>query len=166
MPEEPSVTKRDAQPYVAIATAVTMEGFDVVEGLTDEVFAWLQTNGVATSGSPFVRIVTSDMSAELDIEVGLLVDTPPAGDERFIVGSIPGGSYVTLFYSPTNDHDHYQANVDLQAWAANEGLEWAIDRTSGVDVWLGRFQFFRTDLSSEGHPVFELTYKVANDSVR
>jgi hypothetical protein len=162
MSDQPSVQHREAQPYVAIATAVTMEGFDVVEGLTDEVFAWLETNDVAPAGSPFVRIVTSDMSAELDIEVGVPVDSPPDGNERFVVGSIPRGSYVTLFYSPADDHDHYQANVDVQAWAAREGLEWAIDASSGVDVWLGRFEFFRTDMSSEGHPVFELIYKITD----
>ncbi len=114
------------------------------------------------SGSPFVRIVTSDMSAELDIEVGLPVDDRPLGTERFIVGSIPRGSYVTLFYRPNDDHDHYRANVDVQAWAASEGLAWAIDSSSGVEVWLGRFEFFRTDLSSEEHSVFELIYQIAD----
>jgi hypothetical protein len=38
----PTIGPRNNQPYVAIATAVTMERFDVVEGLADEVFAWLE----------------------------------------------------------------------------------------------------------------------------
>lgn len=160
--EQPTITTRFAQPYVAIATAVTMEGFGVVEGLTDEVFAWIETHGAVRAGSPFVRIVTSDMSAELDIEVGVPVNDPPSRDDRFLIGSIPSGSYVTLLYRATDDHDHYLANVEIQAWAANEGIEWAIDRSSGVDVWCGRFEFFRADLSSESRPVFELTYKIAD----
>lgn len=159
MSEQPSVVRREAQPYVAIATAVTMEGFDVVDALTDEVVEWLEANGVAASGSPLVRVVTSDMSAELDIEVGLTVENPPVGDGHFLVGSVPAGSYVRLLYSPVTEHDHYEANVELQAWAANEGLEWAIDRSGGGDVWLGRFQF---DRSSDGHPVFEQIYQIVD----
>jgi hypothetical protein len=31
---------------------------------------------------------------------------------------------------------------------------------------VGRFEFFRTDRSSDDTQVFELTYKVADDSVR
>ena len=108
MSEQPAVVRREAQPYVAIATAVTMEGFDVVDALTDEVVEWLEANGVAASGSPLVRIVTSDMSAELDIEVGLTVESPPVGDGHFLVGSVPAGSYVRLLYNPATEHDHYR----------------------------------------------------------
>jgi len=96
----------------------------------------------------------------------VLVDDPPAGDDRFIIGAVPAGSYATLIYTLTDENDHYQSNVEIRAWAANEGLEWDIDRDSGTDVWVGRFEFFRTDRSSDDTQVFELTYKVADDSVR
>src|SRR5271163_2639182 len=131
-----AVVQREAEPCVAVATKVTMEGFGVVEALTDEVSTWLAQHDAVPSGSPFVRIVTSDMSAELDIEVGLPVHDPPDGDDRFTIGSIPGGSYVRLLYGSADDHDHYLANVDLQAWAKENALAWAIDSSSGVDVWL------------------------------
>jgi effector-binding domain-containing protein len=162
--DEPSITARESQSYVAIVTAVTMDGFDVVEALTGEVFAWIGAHGAAPSGPPFVRIVTSDMSGELDIEVGVPLDDPPAGDDRFVIGSIPRGTYVTLIYTVADDHDHYQANVELQAWAANQGVEWEIDRSSGVEISGGRFEFFRSDLSSEGKPVFELTYQISDSA--
>jgi hypothetical protein len=160
MSEQPALTRRDAQPYVAIATAVTIDGFDDVEGLTDEMFAWMEQHGVVRSGWPFVRIVTSDMTAELDIEVGVPVDSASSSDDRFLVGAVPAGTYVTLFYTAKSDEDHYQANVDLQAWAEKERLVWDIDRSSGVDVWTGRFQFDRPDLSKGDGMVFELIYKV------
>jgi hypothetical protein len=112
--DQPTIATRERQAYLAVATKVTMEGFDVVEGLTDEVFAWLSHHGVAPSGPPFVRIVTSDMTAELDIEVGVLVDDPPAGDDRFIIGAVPAGSYATLIYTLTDENDHYQSNVEIR----------------------------------------------------
>jgi hypothetical protein len=164
--DQPTIGTRERSTYLAVATKVTMEGFDVVEGLTNDVFASLGDHGVAPSGPPFVRIVTSDMTAELDIEVGVLADNPPDDDERFIIGAVPAGSYATLIYTLTDENDHYQSNVEIQAWAANEGLAWDIDRESGTDVWVGRFEFFRTDLSKDDAQVFELTYKLADDSVR
>jgi effector-binding domain-containing protein len=164
--EQPSITNRERQPYVAIVTAVTMEGFDVVEGLTNEVFAWLEQHDATPSGSPLLRIVTSDMTAELDIEVGVPVDDPPPGDDRFVDRVIPAGSYVTLIYTAVNDDDHLQANIAVQAWAADQGLEWDMERSSDIDVWVGRYEFFRTDLSSDDAPVFELTYKITDGSIR
>ena len=50
--DQPTIATRERQAYLAVATKVTMEGFDVVEGLTDEVFAWLSHHGVAPSGPP------------------------------------------------------------------------------------------------------------------
>ena len=100
------------------------------------------------------------MTAALEIEVGVPVDPPLKGDDRVVAGSIPSGSYVTLFYTVEEEGDHIQANVEIQAWAANRGLEWQIDRSSGVDVWGGRFTFERPDKSSDGNQVFELTYQI------
>ncbi|HEY1762691.1 MAG TPA: hypothetical protein VGG17_08880 [Acidimicrobiales bacterium] len=164
MSEPPAIGTRKEEPYAAIHTAVTMDGFDVVEGLTDEVFSWLLRRGLVPSGPPFVRILTSDMSAELDIEVGLPVDEPITDDGRIIAGSIPEGAYVTLVYSANDQNDHLHANVALQAWAADRALEWQMDRSSGVEVWGGRFEFFHAEESSEGNHIFELTYQITDDS--
>jgi hypothetical protein len=160
MIEQPFRSIRGTQRYVAIATAVTMDEFDQVGPLTAEVYDWLEHQGAAPTGPSFVRILTSDMTAQLDIEVGVVVDPPPNGDDRMVVGSIPSGTYVTLFYTVEEESDHIEANVELQAWAADEGLEWLIDRSSGVDVWGGRFTFERPDKSGDGRNVFELTYQI------
>ncbi len=161
--EQPFRNIRGTQRYVAIAAAVTMDEFAIVGGLTGEVYAWLERQGVVRAGPSFVRILTSDMTAQLDIEVGVVVDRPLNGDERVVAGSIPSGSYVTLFYTVEEDNDHLRANAELQAWAANEGLEWQIDRSGGAEVWGGRFTFARPDKSSDGHHVFELTYQIIDN---
>jgi effector-binding domain-containing protein len=164
MNEQPSIGKREAQQFAAIATALTMDEFDVVDGLHAEVYGWLADHGATPSGPSFVRILTSDMEAKLDIEVGVLTDDEVTGDERVVVGSVPSGSYVTLFYKAENDRDHFQANVEIQAWAANQGLEWQMGRGRDVDVWGGRFEFFHEDPLSDRDGFFELTYQITDDS--
>ena len=164
MIEPPFRHIRGTQRYVAIASAVTMDEFDAVGSLVAEVYAWLERQGAVPAGPTFVRILTSDMTTTLDIEVGVLVDPALNGDDRIVAGSIPSGSYVTLFYTVEEENDHLRANAEIQAWAANQGLEWQIDRSSGVDVWGGRFTFDRPDKSSEGNQVFELTYQIIHNA--
>lgn len=161
---EPTLNTRNEQQYVAIAAAVTMEEFDVVPGLSSNVYGWLEGQGLTPSGPSFVRILTSDMTAKLDIEVGVPVDGAVSGDERMVVGSIPQGSYVTLIYGAAVQDDHIQANARLQAWAAEHGLVWEMVRTSDGDVWGGRFQFYLEDESSNGNQIFELVYLVTDES--
>lgn len=164
MIEQPFSNTRGHQPYVGIATAVTMDEFAIVGSLAGEVFGWLASQGVAPAGPSFVRIVTSDMTAKLDIEVGVPLSEPLTGDARITPGSIPAGSYVTLFYTVAEENDHIEANVAIQAWAAQEGLEWQFDRSSGTERWGGRFTSERDDKSIDGERGFELTYQIADDA--
>jgi effector-binding domain-containing protein len=120
---EPTLNTRNEQQYVAVAKAVTMDEFGLVPGLTDDVYGWLEGQGVNPSGPSFVRILTSNMAAKLDIEVGVPVDGAVTGDERMVVESIPQGRYVTLIYGAADQNDHIQANVQVQAWAADHGME-------------------------------------------
>ena len=53
--------------------------------------------------------------------------------------------------------------MKIQGWASYKGLEWQIDRSSGADVWGGRFTFDRSDKSSDGNQVFELTYQIIDN---
>ncbi len=160
----PTLNTRNEQQYIAIAAALTMEEFDVVPGLSSNVYGWLEGQGLTASGPSFVRILTSDMTAKLDIEVGVPVEGVVTGGERMVVGSIPQGSYVTLMYGAADQNDHIQANVQLQAWAAEHGLAWEMVHTSIGDVWGGRFQFYLEDESSEGNQIFELIYLVTDES--
>jgi effector-binding domain-containing protein len=164
MIEKPTIGTREAKQFAAIATAATMEESDIFGPLHREVYAWLESHGAIPSGPSFVRILTSDMTTKLDIEVGVPVDDPITGDDRITVGEIPPGWYVTLFYTEVDESDHIQANVEIQEWAAKEGLEFQIDRSSGVEVWGGRFNFFHEDEGSDRDGVYELTYQVTDDS--
>lgn len=160
MIEQPFRNTRDSQPYLAIATAITMDEFPGLGTLFEEVFGWLAAHDVAPAGPSFVRILTSDMSAKLDIEVGVPVSKPHDGDGRITPGTIPAGSYVTLFYTVEVENDHIEANVAIQAWAAQEGVEWRFDRSGEVERWGGRFTF---SLDGDGGHNFELTYQIADE---
>jgi hypothetical protein len=104
------------------------------------------------------------MTAKLDTEVGVLVEGAITGDDRVVVGSVPPGRYVTLFYKAEDDSDHFRANVKIQEWAANEGLVWKNDSSSGVEVWGGRFEFFHENESSDQFGLYELIYQITDDS--
>lgn len=161
---EPTLNTRREQQYIAIAKAITMDEFNVVPNLTDDVYGWLEGQGLTASGPSFVRVLTSDMTAKLDIEVGVPVDGAVTGDERMMVRSIPQGTYATLVYGAADQDDHIHANAQVQAWAADLGLKWEMVHTGIGDVWGGRFEFFLGDESSDGNQIFELIYLVTDES--
>jgi hypothetical protein len=57
----------------------------------DEVNAWLTSKSLTSSGAPFIRYLTTDMSKKLDIEVGVPVANAVSGDDRITAGIFPAG---------------------------------------------------------------------------
>ncbi|MBK8031799.1 MAG: hypothetical protein IPK17_20385 [Chloroflexi bacterium] len=90
----PHVETRIEQPYLAIRTSVRLSEVGVATAkLTSEVLAWLATRQLEPAGSSFVRYRVVDMARELDLEIGVLVAAPGAGDERVVPGkSRPGAT--------------------------------------------------------------------------
>ena len=65
---EPKLEDRNAQHYVGIRTQVPMRKLrTVIPQLLDDVFAWLEQQGVAPAGAPFIRYHVIDMKATLDV---------------------------------------------------------------------------------------------------
>jgi hypothetical protein len=63
---EPKLEDRNAQPYVGIRTQVPMKEFKrVVPQLLGEIFAWLEKQGVAPAGAPFMRFHVINMATSL-----------------------------------------------------------------------------------------------------
>jgi hypothetical protein len=60
---QPRIQERAAQPYLAIPLTVTMEGGfgEEVESGFSELFGWLEEDGVAPAGAPFIRFLVIDM---------------------------------------------------------------------------------------------------------
>lgn len=132
---EPRVEQRDEQPYVAIRSTVPMRELpDVIPRDIGAVIAWLERNGVAMGGAPFVRYRVVDMDRELEIDVGVPVEGAVAGGDGVEAGSLPAGRYATAVHVGTYDRlvDFHAA---LQAWGAEQGLAFARD-PAGFEVQL------------------------------
>jgi len=142
MSEEPEITERGAQPYVAIAASVTMATLgSVVPPLNGEVFAWLATRGIAPVGPPFWRYTVVDMAHSLEVEAGVAVASPVAGDDgRVLAGVLPAGRYVTVRHvgAPESLAD---ATGRLLSWAEARDLRFDTDGTR----WGCRLEIYLTD---------------------
>ena len=64
-----------------------------------EVFGWLGARGVEPAGAPFFRYCRIDMENTLEIEVGVPVATPVAGEGDVLVGVLPAGRYVEVLHA-------------------------------------------------------------------
>src|SRR6266566_4427697 len=134
MASKPSIESRTAQPYVAIAGAVTMATMDDIIRRLPEVFAYLAGQGIAPAGPPFFRYHVIDMARTLEMEVGvpvtgLLIAPPP-----FVTGTLPEGRYVTTVHAGHPDQ-LIHATADLLAWAGKQGLTWDMAETPQGERW-------------------------------
>ncbi|HLM51361.1 MAG TPA: GyrI-like domain-containing protein [Solirubrobacteraceae bacterium] len=96
----PHLEQRDAQPYVAVRRAVTMDAFgQAVDGAFPALFAWLGERGVTPAGPPLIRFLVFDAEcAPCQIELGLRVPDPVAGDDAVQARALPAGRYATLLH--------------------------------------------------------------------
>jgi effector-binding domain-containing protein len=162
---EPRIEDRGEQPYLAVRSSVSMQGFgDVIVQSHGEVFARLNALGVPPAGAPFVRYDVIDMDGQLEIEVGVPVAEPMPGDGHIESGVLPAGRYATLTHV-----GHYDglvgANAALQDWADEQGLEWAMQETEDGEVWASRLELYPNDPDTEPDPdkwETEVTYLLAN----
>jgi effector-binding domain-containing protein len=143
------VEERVDQPYAAIRTEVTMDGFGEILGpMWGEVFSWLGQRGIDPGGPPMIRYLVVDMARALQIDVGFPVAGPVAGDGRIIGEVLPGGRYASLTY--TGEYGGLVgANAALQEWAAAQGLAFDQHATERGDAFGGRLESYLTDPATE-----------------
>jgi effector-binding domain-containing protein len=139
--DEPTIEQRVEQPYVALSTSITMQGYGVIGPMFSELFSWLGERGITPAGAPFIRYLVIDMENLLDIEVAVPVATSPPVDNRVVLGTLPGGSYVTLTYTENG----IEANAHLQQWARDRGLRWKNSLRDGRELWGGRIEISTED---------------------
>ena len=148
----PALNVRGEQPYVGIPIRVTLGEWGRANALFGEVFDWLVREGIAPAGAPFIRFrVLGDEDRAFDLEVGVPVAEPVAGDGRVVAGTVPGGAYATLIHQGHPDRLE-EARAELRAWVREQGLALALEEGAEGEVWDGFFESFLTDPARESRP--------------
>ena len=150
---EPKLERRKKQNYVAIRMAVPIPFGKYLQPAWDEVDDWLKGKDIKPSGPAIIRYLTTDMSRELDIDVGFTVDKAVKGNDRITADFLPAGRYATLLYTgPYKGTGIYKANVAIVEWAKENKIKWSITKKKGVEWWDGRTEFYFSDPAVEKDP--------------
>jgi effector-binding domain-containing protein len=93
---EPKIVRRKKQNYVALRMAVPIPFGKYLQPAWDEVYDWMSQKKIQPAGPAIIRYLTTDMSRELEIDVGFATDKAVKGDERIRGDVLPAGKYATL----------------------------------------------------------------------
>ncbi|HEX6341376.1 GyrI-like domain-containing protein [Umezawaea sp.] len=144
----PRITHRAEQPYAAIRGVVTMRTFGEIADRMGEVFGWLGARGVEPAGAPFFRYNRIGAEDVLEVEAGVPVEAPVAGEGDVLAGVLPAGRYVEITHTGHPD-DLLAITEDLLAWAADRGLAWDVEDSPEGELWGCRLEVFLTDPTVE-----------------
>jgi effector-binding domain-containing protein len=149
---EPKLEQRDEQHYVGIRTKAALPELPtVIPQLHSEAYAWLDKQGIAPAGPPFIRYYIIDMERQLDIELGWPTASALSGDGRIQAGVLPAGRYATLIY--IGPYDNLVAvTAGLLAWAEANGVAWQTSTAGNDEVWGARVEFYLKDPGNESDP--------------
>lgn len=140
---EPTIKKRDEQPYVGITARISGQ-IETVPELAAEVLKWLRARKESPAGQPFIRFWCLDDDGQRLIEVGFPTKKLLAEDHRIVSGYLPGGDFAHAVHNgPPTD---YWSSVDgLTDWLAREGLSPALRYEGETKIWDGHVALFVTD---------------------
>lgn len=150
---EPKIERRKQQNYVAIRMSVPIPFGKYLQPSWNEVYEWMMQKEIKPAGPALIRYLTTDMSKELDIDVGFTVDRAVKGSDHIIADSLPAGRYATLLYTgPYKGKGIYKATVALLKWAKENKVEWDTSKKKGVEWWNGRAEYYFSDPATEKDP--------------
>ena len=162
---EPEIRTLPERPYAAIAATVTMETMgQIVPPLNGEVFGWLAARGIAPAGPAFWKYNVIDMARQLELEAGVAVAVPAAGDGRVIAGTLPAGRYVVARHQG-HPRELVDATAELLDWTAAKGLKWDVSPSDAGERWGCRLENYLTDPDVEPNMdnwVTELAFRLAD----
>ena len=144
---KPKLDDRAEQPYVGIRTQVPTSQFQkIIPQFLDELFAWLQKQGLAPAGAPFMRYHVINMAGNMDVELGVPVAAAVQGEGHIAPGVIPAGRYASLVYSGVTG---IAGNKALIEWASENGVKWDRWDDPNGDGFRSRVEYFLTDPAEE-----------------
>ncbi|HEV2590509.1 MAG TPA: GyrI-like domain-containing protein [Gaiellaceae bacterium] len=140
------VERRQAQSYLGIRVVTPFRGMlKVRNDLQAELARWTHAHDVATRGFGLFRLHVIDMEGPMELEVAVLVDCPPEGDDRVRPGELPAGDYATFTF---RDHAR-RAHGFLIDWASDNGLRFDQHRVAAGDAFACRYEAYLTDPRTE-----------------
>jgi effector-binding domain-containing protein len=145
---EPSIVHRPAQPYVAVAQAVTMRTIPEIADRVPEVFGWLVARGIPPAGPVLFRYNVIDMARDLQMEVGVPVTNAVEGDAEIVSGVLPAGRYATLTHVG-HPSELEGVTAALLGWAVRQGLTWDKSNTPDGERWGCRLEWYKSDPAVE-----------------
>lgn len=117
-----------------------------------------------TEGPYFLRYYHCDMQARMDVEAGLVVPTPLAGDGVVRPGMLPAGRYASLVYKGNG----LRGNQALMGWAKTQGVRFDARDPDLSESYTCRYEAYLTDYRVESRKLLwdvELSIKVVDDTV-
>ena len=122
MAYEMEVRTLQSQPVASIRVTTTPAEIGSTLGqLLPEIWRHLEKLGVHPAGPPFARYHAHD-AGQVDLEAGLPVPGPIAGDERIAAGELPAGEVVTTWHVGPYD-TLSRAYEAVEAWIKERGRE-------------------------------------------
>ena len=161
---EPSVIERAPQPYISVPRTVTMATLPSAADEIPGLLAWLATHGTEPAGPPFIKYNVIDMARELQVEAGVPVAAPVAGDDRVRAGLLPGGRYAAVTH--VGPYDQLVPAVRrLLDWAQGQGLTWDKQDTPDGERWGCRLEIYPVNPAEQPDPgkwETELVFRLAD----
>ena len=110
------------QPVVSIRATVPVAALNEAQAeMLHTLSEYLQRSGAQPSGPPFVRYHTFGDS-ETDMEMGVPMAEPAAGEGRVAVGSLPAGPAISTWH--VGAHDRLgEAYERIQRWLKEHSRE-------------------------------------------
>ena len=139
----PRLEERPEQPYVYIRCHVGMGEIEPkATSLVPQVFQWLAQHDVEPEGPVLFRYNVVDMESEMEIDVGVILKKPVAGDARVKAGKVPPGTYVTLRHTGHPD-ELMEATRLLLEWGDKNKVKWLKQQHGKTgEAWDARFEFY------------------------
>lgn len=147
----PKIDERPALNYAGIRAQVPMSQFPtIIPQFIDELYAWLGQHGVQGKG-PLMRYYVINMTGNMDIELGVEVDSPISGDDRVKAQVLPAGRYAWLIYTGIGEKA-MEGNKALIEWAKDNGVNW--DRWDDLkgDAFRSRVEFLLDGPQDDPNP--------------
>ena|SRR5437868_6523778 len=167
MISKPKLDDRAEQHYVGIRTQTAPSTFKkIIPQFLNELFGWLDKQGIAPVGAPFMRYHVINMAGNMDVELGVPIANATQGDNRVTPGVIPAGRYASVVYSGVTG---ITGNRALIEWAVKNNIRWDRWDDEHGDAFRSRVEYFLTDPAEQPDRKkweTEVAIRLADDQAR